>query len=723
MGSDAIDIAGIAALAEVTTASVYGWRERYDDFPRPLDDKAVRGVTYDVDEVKAFLTRHMLGARFAEVRPLRRGRPPIGVTRRRPKPSSPPFDKDDRVVREAERHARIDALIGEATAIVALALADRGVRTEAELVDEVRMATRSARDGRDAGGAANAAMHALNNLTQQMALRDPGLRELLRPDRPMGIASLRAIRAVAEDPSAAPEALSRVIGQMRAPGPWRNPQRSMPPLALDLALAASAHPPHRLLLPHAGDGEALVRALADGIDVIWAEPDPDLAHLIALRAAVEHGRARPDGAVDGASREFDLVLDAPFAPRSGSDWLAVLRQRRRVAPGGRLVAVIPAPALVDDDPDLGELVRSGAVEAVLDVLGDRGIIRHALLVVLPEGVRATRILFGRAEQPGDPAAVRTALAAVRAGNEPVTDDEQPGAPVWIVTPVDEVAAGTRIDLTPAHWTSRRELGDPVRAFKRALAAQEQVDASLRGLQEAIADARAVSFARTRQDGVDRSRPLADLMRHRPPLVERIAAQATADRRMSMGPMSSTPPVARLWGRETVRLDGKPVALDAPEGVARQQILTNGDVVVWSTGATAFRTFIAEGLDPMERLVAYGGARVLRVTDEGREAGLTPELLAFLVEASERWIERAAARQMLGEVRVPVKDPDEPVLRSVARAAERFGATAGALAALRRAETDLTIAASRVGYLRIVLAEYGGAGTLEATGPPSPPTSR
>ena len=71
--------------------------------------------------------------------------------------------------------------------------------------------------------------------------------------------------------------------------------------------------------------------------------------------------------------------------------------------------------------------------------------------------------------------------------------------------------------------------------------------------------------------------------------------------------------------------------DLAERDLRAHRLDAGDVVIWSGRDTTFRTHIVEQEEARDQLVAFGAARVLRITRDGARAGLTPELLALVVD--------------------------------------------------------------------------------------------
>ena len=485
----------------------------------------------------------------------------------------------------------------------------------------------------------------------------------------------------------------------------------MPPAAPTVVLDANA-----------AYGATVATAMQDGLEVLWREPDADLRGIVLRRVAVHElagGRARE--ITRGSSARADVVSCTPLTDDGKDvDWQEVVRLRGRVRPGGRLVAVVPAPVLAQCSGAPRDLVADEAVEAVITLAERQRLRPLALVVLMPPGEPSPRILFARATRDVPADRVAQLVADARSGLEPgVIADADDALEAALVPAVDVLGAhgGESVDLAPVHWTAHSRLGDGVRAFDDAASAQGQVDTALRRLPTSIGDVRAVQFDKVLSLIAPTARPLGDLMTAAAPLVEQLRSLPVPDLATGYRGPSSNVPVARIEASGAVRLDGKPIQLPdlrRPDGeydLAAMR-LALGDVVVWSGRDTAFRTYVVEGAEANGDLVAVEAARVLRITAHGTDCGLTPELLALVIEASGVWFERSATRQNLRDVRIPSCSPGQSPEECVRAAAAQLGALAEAVADVRRAEHALTIAASRVGYLRIVLAEYGGAGSLD-----------
>ncbi|MEI6137243.1 MAG: hypothetical protein WCQ48_07500, partial [Chloroflexota bacterium] len=659
-----------------------------------------------------------LGVEHEHLRTDRRGRP---ATRQMPAPTRKSSRRD--TLRNVEREARMNQLIGEATAIVALALADRTHPREQELVEQIANAARTAVDNDRAVNATTATMELLNDLTTCIVRRDPGLETTLRPDVPMQITSFRAISRVAADPTRATSELDDTIGEMRSTGAWNDFASSMPAELFEIARRLFPDEVGSVLLANAGDGKLIPIAAQLGLPVNWSEDDPDLALLATLRAAICDGVSRRP-VRRGGNHRCDLVITSAVhsGARTSVNWDELERAREDVLPGGRIVAIVPTSGLATDDPVARRLVRDGAIEAVLDVFPPRGIVSAAVLVMRPEGEAADRIVFAKSTGPIEPHAIAYAVRDARFG---LVVPDLAAAIDCVVVGTDKVGEYGRdgIDLTPSHRTAQAKLADPSRALEDAANAEGRVADSLDRVEASLAAVRKIHATRP-QDSHDMDFCLlADLMAAPNALIMQSGAVRTQGARVAAAVMSSMPPIARLTtGSGAERIDGKPLLLDlrdARDGevmrVPNHFYLQANDVVVWSTRDTTLRTHVVTAEEARGTAVALDGARVLRLTNRGMACELTGELLAFVIEASGRWIERTAARRSLGDIRFPILDPHAPIDLSVRDTAKRHQNLVAAAGAARQAEAELTIASSRVGYLRMVLAEYGGAGALGVEG--------
>lgn len=755
--AELITTAEFAALAGVRPSTVAYWRKRYsEDFPAEADrpDAAHhRSVHYERSAVEDFLARHGLRLEDAERMPTRPGRRRVAVVET--DPDLPRSSDEDRFRHGAAASAstRFTVLLDIA---ITIALADPTDDRERALLASIArdagdLRAKGPAESRDRSQQGAAVVEALDDLARLVRRHEPAsVRELLwNPGRwlqdagtlieiPVERGPLNRMLAHATDPTAAARYFEQTCRSFRrSPSPWsRRP--------LDVANALTKLLPH--LAPErprtfvdltCGIGAAAITAYRGGSKVLGFDRNVDDVRvarqwaIIVERFGERHG---PSAVFEGREQltEVDfrpsdmVVLSEPSSDfgllrrrNDGIDWDGLSRRvafaRRQLTPGGRVLLVLPTHlldpgAVRGPDAELAEMARAewvDGLEAVLEVPPLEMALATSILIFHPEGARPgdRRVLF--ASLPADHrnvAEVRELLSLVWNGGD-LHDVRSPLVRAAALVPRGEVRRSGGF-LAPGYWWRRDFAWQTPRAARVLEADRDLLDEADQRLSHGLRklgriDVQAVTPAERQPHW----RPLDELVRagllrtvvapprNRPigrnrPIADDLRADATRppgrDSGMPIVPLNR--PVA-----------DSPLAQPAPPIRADEHVpLQSGDVVLWQepSGSTAVRI-----IGDADGVVLVAPGRALRITDEGRRARLSPELVAFAVEASGMAVERSASRRPLGEFQFPSEAPEQDVIAAIRWADRLFGEAAEAAATYREVELRAAELAARTSDLR------------------------
>jgi hypothetical protein len=769
---DLISIAGIAELTGTKAGTVTSWRTRFaDDFPDAVDNpnrEHHRVLYFNKAAVLEFLQKHQLGKEFAEGGEVRRGRQPAsdGVFYRlnssEPRPTRPsssrPSGSGPRVRSAADFAPRFDAI-----ATIGL-VSPHDLRAQ-DLIADLSAIVRKADRNRPTPADALALNDILVRLGAHIADQAPQHRDLVWrgvSEHDVLDVDLRAfadhhfVRWVAQlDRGGIATALDEFEDLARrfrrSPSPWSHRPLDAPSVITEALWQLTPSRPLRLLDLTCGIGSAAIPALRAGVDVIGCDREAadirvarQWAALVELRAEPRHLATarfeRRDRLTDFDTPRADLVLlsdpsadSEELGRTAGTRYWVGTKLRVDTALGhtsgtdGRMMLVLPTHMLdPNTEADIGAEAQTLAretrtswserLEAVIEMPTSRLPLNASILIFHGDHGRPHGpILF--ATMPSEFRELREltdALASLRNG---VPDIERLqrhiGGRAALVA--REEVADSNGNLTPANWWRAEFAKNPDRVNEVLITSTNRITNAIGPVHNAIREFEKLDIrAKEPEDAPGVWRPFTDL----------------ADAGL-IAPVAPAPSESRLFnairdGRAPIFYPGRATNASPFSDEPRLDIdrrrgrgdLAYGDVIYWLGHEIPIYVRVFSNADYG---VLLNPGRAIRITGEGRDAGLTPELIAFAIEASGSSVERAASRRSFDSLRFPTREDAQSIRDAVAWFARRFGEVANAAEALRSMEATAADLAREASEMRRDVGIFGSA-TAIATRQPSPPAS-
>jgi hypothetical protein len=759
-----ISIAGIAELTGTKVGTVTSWRTRFgEEFPAVVDnpDREHHRVLYfNKAEVLEFLEKHQLGKEFAEGGEVRRGRPSAGdgvfyrTTANASRPSRPsssrPSGSGPRVRSAADFAPRFDA-------IATIGLASPHDLRAQDLIADLSMIARSADRTRPTPADALALNDILVRLGAHIADHAPQHRDLVWrgiSEHDVLDVDLRAfadhhfIRWVSrlgrgEMTSALEEFESLASRFRRSPSPWSHRPLDAPSVITEALWQLTPSKPLRLLDLTCGIGSAAIPALRDGVDVIGCDREAadirvarQWSALVELHAKPGHHATarfeRRDRLTDFETPRADLVLlsdpsaDSEELGRTAGTryWLGT-QLRVDTALGhtsgtdGRMMLVLPTHMLdPNTEADIGtdaqmlaRETRTGwadRLEAVIEMPTSRLPLNTSILIFHGDHGRPHGpILF--ATMPSEFRELRELTDALASLRNDAPDIERLQRHIGgraAHVPREDVA-NSNGNLTPANWWRAEFVKNPERVDEVLRTDRNRITSSISKVHQAIREFERIGVRVKEPDGE--------------PIVWRPFTELADEGLIT--PITPAPAAARMFnavrdGREPIYYPGRamtigPFAADeAHFEIDRRHgsgELTHGDVVYWFGRDVPIFVRVHSSSDLS---VLFNPGRGIRVTGEGRDAGLTPDLLAFAIEASGSSVERAASRRSFDTLRFPARDDEQSIRHAVAWFGRRFTEVAVITEVLRSLEAKAIELSTSASEMRRDVGVFGGTATID-----------
>jgi hypothetical protein len=272
----------------------------------------------------------------------------------------------------------------------------------------------------------------------------------------------------------------------------------------------------------------------------------------------------------------------------------------------------------------------------------------------------------------------------------------------------EVIANSNGNLTPTTWWRAEFAKNPDRVNEVLRADRNRIASSISQLHDAIRAFERLDIHAKELDGEPIVwRPFTELADAG--FLTQILPAATDARTMS----------AVRDGREPIHYPGRtstasPFATDEPHVEIRDMRgrgeLVHGDVVYWM-GRDGVQVRVVSS---PEQAVLLNPGRGIRLLGAGRDAGLTPEILAFAIEASGASVERAASRRSFDSLRFPARDDSQSIPDAIAWFTRRFSGASQVAEALRSVESIAIQIARGTGDLRRTVGIIASADGIEGT---------
>ncbi len=539
----------------------------------------------------------------------------------------------------------------------------------------------------------------------------------------------------------------------RAANPWANRPLDTPNPIQELVTHLGEHETRSLIDLTCGIGTVANHALMAGISVVGLDRDSfDIRTarqwaLVIEADAVERGH-KPISATrdfdgrgaltatiaEGTYERADIVLlSEPSADSmilkekaASEQWGLVTARidaaRSLTAPGGRTVFVLPTyqldpqaerPRVNPSTPAAISARQQWAahLEAVIEVPISRTPISHTVLIF--HGARSRsreeRVLFATLTADcSDITGVENLLQILRSERRsPNAFLEVPGVTrTSALVDRDRLVAGDA-NLTPHHWwrvefaqqTDRldallqRDQSDLNSAIQRTNAAMEAASGmTAKAKPRRDGDTAWISFTDLERAGlIDSVVPLARPLPYR-------AMQEREPIIYPARPEPASPLAPDVWTDEL-----------GYEFRGRNQ-LELGDVVFWHEREAMLNVVI---VDTRDQALLIRPGRACRITIQGQRKGLTPELLAFVIETSSSTIARSVSARTTETLRFPAATPNQDPLEAVRWAKDTFGDLAKYLAELRGLELAARDLAHHTAALRRDATVFGSAGAVRA----------